>query len=271
MSLDFEFSSWIDKEDDGITYHTVYSEHMNGGNEAFLKISSLLLDWREFGVFIVELETFEIEKEDWCEVWKKYFKIQHITDKIVVKPTWLEYEPTPEQVVVEIDPGMSFGTGKHATTAFCLRMLEKLSNNNDIGNMLDAGIGSGILTIAAHKLGYQDISAFDIDEVAVNIARENLELNNIPLADIDLKVSDLSDYNKANKKFDLVIANILGHILLANKERLVKLLHQDSYIVLSGVLTKEFDDFSKQFCDLGLKEVLRETEAEWTGGLFRFA
>ena len=137
--------------------------------------------------------------------------------------------------------------------------------------MLDAGIGSGILTIAAHKLGYQDISAFDIDEVAVDIARENLELNNIPLADIDLKVSDLSDYNKANKKFDLVIANILGHILLANKERLVKLLHKDSYIVLSGVLTKEFDDFSKQFCDLGLKEVLRETEAEWTGGLFRFA
>ena len=164
---------------------------------------------------------------------------------------------------------MSFGTGKHATTAFCLRMLEKFSQDTSINNLLDAGVGSGILSIAASQFGYKNINAFDIDEMAVGIAEENLLINNVDMNNISLRVCDLSDYNKEGAKFDFVIANILGHILLANKENLMALLHKDSYIVLSGILTTEFDVFSETFCALGLKEILRATENEWTGGLFK--
>jgi len=164
---------------------------------------------------------------------------------------------------------MSFGTGKHATTSFCLRMLEKLRDDKSINNLLDAGVGSGILSIAASHFGYSDIHAFDIDKMAVGIAEDNLLINHADMNNITLRTCDLSDYNKEGAKFDFVIANILGHILLANKEKLMALLHKDSYIVLSGVLTTEFDEFSETFCALGLEEVLRETENEWTGGLFK--
>ncbi len=269
IAMDYYYSSWIDKEDSTMTYHTVYSEVEGEELKAAERISELLEDWASFGVIIEEVETFSIKQEDWSEVWKKYFDIQHISDLVVVKPSWLEYDEKPGQVIIEIDPGMSFGTGKHATTTFCLRMLENLKDEETINDFLDAGTGSGILTIAAHKMGYQNINAFDIDQVAVDIAAENFEKNNFSADDIALRVCDLSDYNKEGKTFDFVIANILGHILLANKEKLVKLLHKDSLIVLSGVLTTEFDYFSETFCALGLKEILRESENEWTGGLFQ--
>ena len=268
-ALGFHFSSWIDKEEAKLAYHTIYSETEGDEEIAADTVKDLIDDWETFGVNIEEIETFSIKREDWSEVWKKYFDIQHITDTIVIKPSWLDYEPKEGQVVVEIDPGMSFGTGKHATTAFCLRMLEKLQNDNSINNLLDAGVGSGILSIAASHFGYKNIHAFDIDEMAVQIAEENLKINNVDMSNITLRTCDLSDYNNEGAKFDLVIANILGHILLANKDKLIELLHKDSYIVLSGVLTTEFDEFSKVFCSLGLEEVLRETENEWTGGLFK--
>ncbi len=268
-ALDFHFSSWIDKEEAKLAFHTIYTEIEGDEISAADTVKALIEDWGTFGVVIEDVETFSIEKEDWSEVWKKYFDIQHITDTIVVKPSWLDYEPKPNQVIIEIDPGMSFGTGKHATTSFCLRMLEKLHNDSSINNLLDAGVGSGILSIAASHFGYKNISAFDIDEMAVGIAEENLLINNVDMNNINLRTCDLSDYNKEEAKFDFVIANILGHILLANKEKLMALLHKDSYIVLSGVLTTEFDEFSDTFCSLGLEEILRETENEWTGGLFR--
>ena len=265
-AYDFDFSSWEDREGN-VSYHTVFTDSADAAATVKKQLENELSFWKQCGISIGGLELFSIRREDWSEVWKKYFNTIEISDRLVIKPSWLNYEATEQQIIVEIDPGMSFGTGQHATTNFCLKMLDKLADSPDVSSFLDAGCGSGILSIAAAKLHYQPIDAFDIDPDATRIAKENFAKNHLPADAVNVQTCDLMLFDTGNQ-YDLVAANILGHILVANSELIVSLVKPQKYLILAGILTSDFDEFTKDFVALGMKELERFNEKEWTSGLF---
>ncbi len=265
-ALDLEFSSWEDLENRQVI-HTVYTQDPVAGAEALKRIRAAVEEWREYGVEIVEIEPFEIRREDWAEVWKKYFDLIPISERLIIKPSWLKCDPLPGQKVLEIDPGMSFGTGQHATTSFCLKMVDKLSTDPEVRCLLDAGCGSGILAIAGALLGYDPVDAFDYDPDAVNIAAENLARNHI--SGVEPEIADAATYQGRPEQYDLVCANILGHLLKAYRHNIAGWVRHGGYLALAGILSTEFDSLSKAFCEIGFEEVEREMLREWTSGLFR--
>ena len=265
-TLDYDFSSWEDLENHH-AFHTLYFADETTAEAAKNRIETLLPEWREFGIDIRDVELFSIKREDWAETWKKYFAILHISGRLVIKPSWLEYAPEPGQKIVEIDPGMSFGTGQHATTAYCLKMIDKLIDDENVESFLDAGCGSGILSIAAAKLGYQAIDAFDIDPDAIRVARENIEINGIPAGEISLQVAEVAKFS-SNRTYDLVAANILAHILRENRDKIISFVKPGGKLILAGILTTDFENTVAHFCKSGLKQIDSFTEKEWTSGLF---
>ncbi len=265
-ALDLDFSSWEDRENRRVL-HTVYAENAASRDANLRRIQEAVRDWTPLGLQITEVAPFDLKKEDWAEAWKKYFTLIPISDRLMIKPSWLEYQPLPEQKVLEIDPGMSFGTGQHATTLFCLKMIDKLSGQADVHSFLDAGCGSGILAIAASLLGYEPIDAFDYDADAVMIARENLELNRI--ANVEPTTADAANYPGRAEHYDFVCANILGHLLKAYRKNIANWVRPGGYLALAGILDREFEGVSNAFLQIGFEEVERETLREWTSGLFR--
>ena len=156
------------------------------------------------------VEYTRIDEQDWAEAWKEYFWPEKITDTIVVKPSWREYTAGPQEIVLEIDPGMAFGTGTHATTALCIRMIQTHLKPGDA--FLDVGTGSGILMIAAAKLGAGTVCGVDNDEVAVTVAEKNLLANHIDRNQFTLSTGNLVD--EVRQTFDVVAANILAEVIL---------------------------------------------------------
>lgn len=263
----FDFSTFYDVEKHE-QRHILYFQDEESANLAALNLKEIDPLWTDMGISFSKPKVFSINKEEWSEIWKKYFKIQHVTDRVVIKPTWLEYtRENKDQVVIELDPGMSFGTGRHATTRFCLKMLDKLSSKfPETASVIDAGCGSGILTIGAYKLGFQNLTAFDNDPGCLITTRKNLELNNIDPESITLEEQGLSD--ASGQQYDIVIANIMAHILVDNRKILKGLMKYDGYLILAGILTGEYCELRKKFEEIGLKEVESLTEDEWTGGMF---
>lgn len=267
-SLDHELSSWEDKEEK-IAFHTIYCSSKSEAEEIKDMLERLCIDWRDFGISLSNPVIFELKKEDWAEVWKKHFNIITISPRLIVKPSWLDYNPGPDQVIVEIDPGMSFGTGQHATTAFCLKMLDELATNSEPGSFLDAGCGSGILSIAASLLGYDPVDAFDCDPNAIMVAAENIEKNIILGDAINLAVAEVGNFTSRNGGYDVVAANILGKVLLNMRETISNYVKPGGHIILAGILNEEFDTISQAYIELGFDELCRISEKEWTGGLFK--
>ena len=265
-SFEYEFSSWDDKEEK-IAFHTLYCRDEADANEVKEVLVPMAVEWRDYGVNITNIEVFELKKEDWAEVWKKYFHILHISERLVVKPSWLDYDPGPE-VVVEIDPGMSFGTGQHATTAYCLKMIDRLAGQEGVNSFLDAGCGSGILSIAASKLGYDPVDAFDNDPDAIMVAAENIEKNIIMGDAINLSVADVAGFRAREGGYDVVAANILGHVLKATRQTIYSYVRPGGCLILAGILKEEFADLAEAFCELGMTLEDSFSEKEWTSGLF---
>jgi ribosomal protein L11 methyltransferase len=150
-----------------------------------------------------------VSEIDWANAWKKYYKPTHIGKSLVVKPTWESYEPKENEILIELDPGMAFGTGTHETTALCLELLEKYIK--DGYTVIDMGCGSGILSIAAGKLGAATIIAIDKDEVAVRVTRENAQRNNLSSKIQVIKADKLSD---VNIKADIIVSNIISEVII---------------------------------------------------------
>ncbi len=265
-AAELEFSSYEDKETKNV-FHTVYALTPEEGKANYDFLLESVKIWNEYGTQISDVEYFEMKKEDWAESWKKYFNIIHISERLIIKPSWLEFNPTPEQVVVQIDPGMSFGTGQHATTSYCLKMIDKLAKNDNSQTFLDAGCGSGILSIAAKKLNYQEVTAFDFDPDAIMVASENIEFNNLKESDIELFVADAENY-QSRHQYDVVAANILGHLLIRFKNNITTWVKPEGKLILAGILNEEFDNLSREFCEIGYTEIERFSEKEWTSGLF---
>jgi len=176
-----------------------------------------------------------IDEQDWAEAWKEYFWPEKITDTVVVKPSWREYDARPDETILEIDPGMAFGTGTHPTTALCIRMIENHLNIGD--SFLDVGTGSGILMVAAAKLGAGAVHGVDNDEMAVGVAEKNLRANGIER--FVLFTGNLVE--KVDHAFDLVAANILAEVILVLLPEVRTVLKPQGVFICSGIITPKKD------------------------------
>lgn len=266
-ALEMEFSSFFDRENYTVR-HTVYSLSEEEAKENQERLTEALAQWKEFGVDLEMGEIFTIAKSEWSEAWKKYFKPVEISDKLLIRPSWLDDEPKPGQQVLQINPGMSFGTGQHATTNYCLKCIDRFAEKGK--SLLDAGCGSGILAIAGALLDYGHIDAFDFDPEAVVVAAENAALNHVENS-INLEVGNAADWQGRVEKYDLVCANILGHLLIAFRFNIVSWVAPGGLLVLSGILDRDFDKVSAAFAEVGMEEVERFKDKDWTSGIFRFA
>lgn len=213
---------------------------------------------KENGI-ISETVYHEIDEEDWAESWKKYFGPAKISERIVVKPTWREYWPQKNEIVLEIDPGMAFGTGTHPTTSLCLNMIEKYLKKGN--SFLDVGTGSGILLIAAVKLGAEKVWGIDIDEVAVKIARKNLLRNMRVTKKFELKTGNL--VHGIKETFDLVAANLSSDILFTLLDNVKKVLTQGGIFICSGIIEKDKDPVIAKMKNLGFEIIEILTKQNW--------
>jgi ribosomal protein L11 methyltransferase len=173
----------------------------------------------------------EVNEEEWATAWKKYYKPVKISNKITVIPTWEEYDPAEGEVVVELDPGMAFGTGTHPTTRMCIQAVEKVVKTGD--RMIDVGTGSGVLSIAAAKLGVSRVTAFDLDDVAVKSARLNVKLNKVQDI-VTVKQNNLLDH--VEETADVITANLLAEILLRFPEDAARVTKPGGYFIASGII-----------------------------------
>ena len=174
-----------------------------------------------------------IDEQDWADAWKEYFWPEKITDTIVVKPSWREYAARPAEIILEIDPGMAFGTGTHPTTALCIRLIEAHLKAGD--SFLDVGTGSGILMIAAAKLGSGSVHGVDNDDVAVGVAEKNLLANGIE--HFHLAAGNLVATIDAT--FDVVAANILAEVILDLLPDVAAVLEPEGLFICSGIITAQ--------------------------------
>ncbi|MGV3774864.1 MAG: 50S ribosomal protein L11 methyltransferase [Verrucomicrobiales bacterium] len=217
------------------------------------------------------IEVKKVAREDWAESWKKHFKPLKIGSSLLVKPSWIKMKPAKGQAVVVLDPGLSFGTGQHATTSFCLRQIvaHRPKEKNEQRSFLDMGTGSGILAIAAAKLGYAPVDAFDFDPVAVEVAGKNAEVNKLA-GKLTVKRADLTKLpQNSRKKYDLVCANLIYDLLLDQNEKIVNRLAPGGTLVLAGILTTQFEAVKASIEKLGLRLIKDKVEKEWRSGAFR--
>ncbi|MGL6023086.1 MAG: 50S ribosomal protein L11 methyltransferase [Cetobacterium sp.] len=215
---------------------------------------------------VFTLDFYEYDEEDYQNSWKKYLYPEKVSEKFVVKPTWREYEPEENELVIELDPGRAFGTGSHPTTSLCLKIMEE---NIKAGNsVIDVGTGSGILMIAAEKLGATDIYGTDIDELAVEATKENLELNNISSETSKVFLGDLISVVK-DKQFDVVVANILADVILLLLKDIFKVVKKDGLIIFSGIIEDKLPEIVKQVEEKGLEILEIKRDKEWRALLIK--
>ena len=205
-----------------------------------------------------KIETTTIQDSDWENSWKDYFDILNIGEKFVIVPTWREYENEEDKYVINIDPGMAFGTGGHETTSLCIKNLEKYVKPHD--NVIDVGCGSGILSIAASYLTDGNLKAVDLDKLAVDVSRENFALNNL---ENRIEVEEASLLTKETKKYDVIVANILAHIIELMLEDAYKLLEDGGYFITSGIIKDKKDELLEKMLKQGFKLVEETSDNEW--------
>lgn len=183
------------------------------------------------------LQWKEVQEEDWASSWKEYFHPVKIGERIVIKPSWEEYTPAENDLIIELDPGMAFGTGTHHTTAMCCRALEEVIQPGQM--VFDIGTGSGILAVAAAKLGATEVQAVDLDPVAVRVAKENVAINGV---DGQVKVSQGDLLTGITGKADVIIANIIADIVIQLVKDIPGRLKDDGVFIASGIITERLSD-----------------------------
>jgi len=237
------------------------------------KISTGLRRIKDYGLKIGtgKITLAKVRREDWAESWKRHFKPIEIGNELLIKPSWSKRKPRKEQIAVVLDPGLGFGTGQHPTTAFCLHELVRCGKFEARRSFLDIGTGSGILAIAAAKLGYSPVRAFDCDPEAVRVARANARANTVhkKLRITRGNVAKLPI--PAAKQYDLICANLISTLLLAERRRIAAQLKRGGTLVLAGILKSEFSGVQRVFAGLGLKLAAVKTENEWRSGSFCYA
>jgi ribosomal protein L11 methyltransferase len=209
-----------------------------------------------------------LQRQDWAEAWKRHFPPFEVQDKLLVKPSWSRRQPRRGQGLIVLDPGLSFGTGQHATTRFCLEQLVVRRRPGAAQSFLDMGTGSGILAIAAARLGYSPVVAFDCDTEVVRVARTNARRNRIGRR-IRFAQKDVTCLpQRPRQKFDVVCANLIADLLVRERERIAAHVMPSGIVVLAGILKAEFRLVQKAYEGRGLKLVASRSEKEWRSGSF---
>lgn len=210
---------------------------------------------RDIGV--VESPVYKwVQEEDWANAWREYFKPFRVGERLVVIPSWEQYDLQVGDLPLYLDPGMAFGTGTHATTSLCLRALERLIKSGD--RVLDVGTGSGILAIAAHRLGAAEVTAIDIDPVAVLAARDNVERNG---ARVDVAQSVVSEVQ--GEGYDLVVANIIAVVIIDLLPTMVAKLKPGGHILVSGIIGEKQQQVLDAMNETWLLPVEVRQESGW--------
>lgn len=200
----------------------------------------------------------ELDDEDYLNNWKKYFKPFKIGKNIVIKPSWEQYIEDKEDIIIDIDPGMAFGTGTHETTSLCIEALEEYIKAGD--TVFDIGCGSGILSIVSAKLAAEHITAIDLDPACVRISKENISKNNLN-ADIQVKHGDLLDV--LEDKADLIVANIIAEAILSITSNLKDYIKDGGTFIASGIILEKRDKVLESLKENGFKIQEVKTENEW--------
>ena len=237
-----------------------FSEEETNLPEKIAVIREKIRNLTEFGLSIGSgtVELSNVNQEDWESAWKQYFKPVHVTDRIVVKPEWEEYSPQEGEIVIEIDPGMAFGTGTHETTSMCINQIEKNLKAGDM--VIDIGSGSGILSMAAVLLGAEKATGVDLDPVAVRVALENVELNNLQ-DKIEILHGNLTDVIR--EKADIVVANIMADIILILLEDVRAFIKDDGLFISSGIIQEKRAAVEARLLEKNFRIVEVETKGEW--------
>jgi len=210
-----------------------------------------------------KIEIARVKREDWSESWKRHFHPLEIGKMLLVKPSWSKKAPRKNQAVVILDPGLSFGTGQHPTTSFCLQQIVRCRNSGTPQSFLDIGTGSGILAIAAAKLGYTPVQAFDFDPESVRVARDNARKNRVE-ARVKPTRQDVTKLPlRPTRQFDLVCANLISTLLITEKRRIASRIKPAGTLVLAGILATEFAEVEQAFADLKMKLVAKQKEKQW--------
>lgn len=214
----------------------------------------------EFGLNIGtgEVSTVEVNDEDWSTSWKKYYKPTKIGNQIVIKPTWEEYESGENEIIIEMDPGMAFGTGTHETTMMCVQQLEKRISKES--TVFDIGCGSGILSIVAAKLSAKKVIGVDFDEVAVNVAKKNVIENKVNES-VEIRHGNLMDV--VTEKANIVVANIIADIIILLSKDIKTFLNDDGIFIASGIILDKIDEVKENLVANGLEVIEVETMGEW--------
>ena len=214
-----------------------------------------------FGLDIGEgsVSLSNVNESDWANEWKKYYKPTKVGKKIVVKPSWEEYEQQEGDLIIELDPGMAFGTGTHETTSMCIRELENYVDETK--TVFDIGCGSGILAIAAAQLGAKEVVAGDLDEVAVKVSKENCEINNVSYKVV---VKHGSLFEVVDSKADVIVANIIADIIKILAKDVSKFLKDDGVFISSGIILAKIDEVCQALEENGFEIVKVERLGEWS-------
>lgn len=205
------------------------------------------------------IEIKGVKEEEWAHNWKKYYKPFRLGENIVIKPTWEEFNDTKESdIIIEIDPGMAFGTGTHETTSMCLELIEKYKGDNM--RLLDIGCGSGILGISAAKLGMTDVIGVDIDPNAVRVARENVDHNNVT-AYVDIREGNLLDV--IDGEAPIIVANIIADVIIGMASIIPQFLMREGTFIASGIILDRIADVKEALGAVGLLPVEEIIKGEW--------
>lgn len=242
------------KDDDSTTFEDMEYDVENVLDLYREEFLSRGLTDEELGSWDFELE--EKKSEDWSQKWKEKWDVTHVTDKIAVVPDWIDYVPKKGEVIIKLEPGCAFGTGTHQTTQLCMKALEKYMKPND--KVADIGMGSGILSILAKKLGASYVYGCDTDDTVIEVAKENAKKNGVDA------IFELGTADKVNEKFDFVCANILHFVLAEIMGDLKNLMKKGAIMSLSGILDEKkqmvIDAYEKENLEL-IEEIHQD---QWT-------
>lgn len=254
-------------EDLGLSKVSFYLDEDMPHEEKLQEVKAALIELKEtMDIGEGSIDTSLTKQEDWINNWKKFFKSFYI-DNILIKPTWEELSDVDkDKLLIEIDPGVSFGTGKHETTQLCIRQLLKYLKPEH--NLLDVGCGSGILSIVARKLGVPHVTGIDIDEDCIASSYENFEINGLNQASGDFYVGNLAEdktlQDKVGKsKYDIVVANILADIIISMAPQMTDTLKQGGLMITSGIIDFKEKEVVDALQAQGLSIVEINHQGEW--------
>lgn len=234
--------------------------------ETFRKLNSKLEDMRVsqpvFGA--LQADTRTVSDDSWAEVWKKYYKPFYAGDHLVIKPTWEPFTPQSGDRIIEIDPGMAFGSGTHETTGMCISLLEEMIHGGE--SIIDVGTGSGILAIAAALVGAGHVLAVDIDPDAVRVARENVSHNHV---DHIVTVEEGDLLKATDAVCDICVANIISDIIISFASPLKKHIHPGGMFICSGIVRERTEEVRTALIQAGYEILKTVQRGEWTAFLSR--